>query len=1168
MTSAGFNCKLRLDREFVYTFVQNLSQFTDVKAINTSWRVGNLMNLSQLTIQNAIADEVYAKGIVWVAAAGNGPLQSNPSHQTRPESYMIPASLNNVISVTSVGCWDPSPGGWAMKDHHYLNYSAWPTVNLPSGNVPATHQHNDRVDIAAPGYGVLMPGNKTNGSYDYPKWDGTSFAAPLVSGVVGLIFSVNPTLNPDEVECIIKSTAVDIYNVGQNSQFIGKLGAGRIDAYEAVKKAKDMVLPPSIPSGETYIWNTCKHPKLLSNLDIEPFATLLVKSGASLYIPAGVTLTIKENANFILENGAYLCVDPSANIILVDPSSTIDIPQSTILQTHPKWDITLHPSIALPPWDLSGVNNCISLCDIQKIIVNNGASWHFMDTYLITAGSDKEFCGEMDSHELGSTNNPQTGHYQWTPQNFLDDPNSPHPVAAPVSQTITYSLMYEDVSGCKDTDNVTLTVHPMPNASIQVVGNRCTNFNFSLSGVNPGLISGYNWSFGTGSGPISSTTANPQGITYSTNGIKSVQVQITMTSGCVFSYQLALKVVDCCTQVNTLFAPNSNSWVGTNTPWGGTLTGGGTGAPGTILGVDGTVTLTNGVYHFDQSTIVFTGDYNPVSLDITKSRIVVAEDATLILDNCLLTADCNVMWYGIQVIRNGRVEMINNTTLEHSFVGIEPLGTNANIYIENSFFFNNLKSSIRFSEFQGYNGGPVDILGNYFSCNSSQWLAPYNNSSDVYSNTYLYFEGANLDPVIIRENVFEESANQIISKNDAMLRIEGNTFNNYRTQGLYALGQGQLIMATSNTFNSYPSTFYFHNSPDFDQVNTFPVHVYNIGSYPPTVGIHLIGNNFTIENNQFLGNWGAVNAQRHAIGILGRLVGNQTALRSNYCNRLSYGVVLSEAQNMGVLVNGNKFENNRAAGVLVYDNGTTVTNSNIEISCNDFVRVLPFNADVRSGIIIRPNAFLNSQGTCQVGFTPAKPAGNEFLPMGYPLSYNANGTANFPPGYWSGSSTFTSIENFGAPLVYSQYLNEYVHEPMIAPVGLVSLVTCTDPSQPNTPPLVGDASVCPTPVGSGVANRSISVNTHLNKDSKNPATEEGLRIIPNPAKDRVQLRLNNVDLTFIEVELSDIIGKRMSITLKTNEQGELDISALRSGVYLVVVTGSEFHSIGKLIVQP
>jgi hypothetical protein len=198
-----------------------------------------------------------------------------------------------------------------------------------------------------------------------------------------------------------------------------------------------------------------------------------------------------------------------------------------------------------------------------------------------------------------------------------------------------------------------------------------------------------------------------------------------------------------------------------------------------------------------------------------------------------------------------------------------------------------------------------------------------------------------------------------------------------------------------------------------------------------------------------------------------------------------------------------------------------------------------------------------------------QPAGNEFLPMGYPLSYNANGTANFPPGYWSGSSTFTSIENFGAPLVYSQYLNEYVHEPINAPIGPVSVVTCGNSSLSGSPPLVGNSSVCPTPAGSGVANRSISVNTQFKKDSETLTSEQGsLYIIPNPAKDKVFVRFGNNNLTNTEVELSDMIGKRTSIKLITNDLGELDISKLRSGVYIVVVTGSEFHSIGKLIVQP
>ncbi|GAL72662.1 hypothetical protein [Jejuia pallidilutea] len=62
----------------------------------------------------------------------------------------------------------------------------------------------------------------------------------MVSGTVALMLDVNYCLDPKEVETILKLTAVKIDTLPQNIQYYGKLGAGKLDAYEAVKMAKDM----------------------------------------------------------------------------------------------------------------------------------------------------------------------------------------------------------------------------------------------------------------------------------------------------------------------------------------------------------------------------------------------------------------------------------------------------------------------------------------------------------------------------------------------------------------------------------------------------------------------------------------------------------------------------------------------------------------------------------------------------------------------------------------------------------------------------------------------------------------------------------------------------------------------------------------------------------------
>ena len=73
-------------------------------------------------------------------------------------------------------------------------------------------------------------------TYESDGWSGTSMAAPFVSGVAGLIWSVNPSLSYAQVKDIILSS------VDKKPSFTGKtISGGRVNAYAAVSL-------PAVPS--------------------------------------------------------------------------------------------------------------------------------------------------------------------------------------------------------------------------------------------------------------------------------------------------------------------------------------------------------------------------------------------------------------------------------------------------------------------------------------------------------------------------------------------------------------------------------------------------------------------------------------------------------------------------------------------------------------------------------------------------------------------------------------------------------------------------------------------------------------------------------------------------------------------------------------------------------
>lgn len=198
-SSIGYNSRLQL-RSMNYNEVLDAA-YSGADVINMSWASGCYYS----QYQQDVMTEVHNLGVVLVASAGNGTTCNNAS------ALVYPASYQHVLSVSSVG---------PMDNHERF-----------VGNAASTHQHNTAVDICAPGYDVALstaPGVYTTGN-------GTSFAAPYVSGTVALMLSVNKCLTPDDIEYILKTTTTKLDEL--NPQYAGLLGAGRLDASAAVSLA-------------------------------------------------------------------------------------------------------------------------------------------------------------------------------------------------------------------------------------------------------------------------------------------------------------------------------------------------------------------------------------------------------------------------------------------------------------------------------------------------------------------------------------------------------------------------------------------------------------------------------------------------------------------------------------------------------------------------------------------------------------------------------------------------------------------------------------------------------------------------------------------------------------------------------------------------------------------
>lgn len=159
--------------------------------------------------------EILNNGTTIIRAAGNGNIHCQGS-RLYPFSGL---EDSRTIVVSSVG-----------KDDKHVNTQAC------SGN--STNSHYPQVDLCGPGYNIMGGTETNNGQSTFPYygcWGGTSQSTPFVSGTAALMYSVNPCLNSNWTQDILKNTTDPIVDA-QN--FPGVVGTGRLNAYKAVKAAQ------------------------------------------------------------------------------------------------------------------------------------------------------------------------------------------------------------------------------------------------------------------------------------------------------------------------------------------------------------------------------------------------------------------------------------------------------------------------------------------------------------------------------------------------------------------------------------------------------------------------------------------------------------------------------------------------------------------------------------------------------------------------------------------------------------------------------------------------------------------------------------------------------------------------------------------------------------------
>lgn len=189
-----------------WTLTKGLYEAIDrgVEVINLS--LGSTYDTA--TVERAV-QEAAALGIPVFASAGN-------FNRSEPREYQ---AMGEGLGVAATD--------WNDVKASFSNYS-------------------DRLFISAPGDAGADPNDPSSTMVStlpgggYGSWEGTSFAAPLVSGAAALIRSQHPDWQPDinayiQMKATLAASAVNIYPLNPQYADEQQLGVGRLDALAAVQ---------------------------------------------------------------------------------------------------------------------------------------------------------------------------------------------------------------------------------------------------------------------------------------------------------------------------------------------------------------------------------------------------------------------------------------------------------------------------------------------------------------------------------------------------------------------------------------------------------------------------------------------------------------------------------------------------------------------------------------------------------------------------------------------------------------------------------------------------------------------------------------------------------------------------------------------------------------------
>jgi serine protease AprX len=204
----------------------------NIKVANFSLHSSSVLSIKHHPLNRAV-EKLWFAGVTVVAAAGNYGVVGGPSG--------VKHAPGNDPFVITVGAVDLENSAW-LRQHDVPSWSAYGYTNegFVKPDVVAAGRYmvgpvspNATLKLDKP-LNVLLGGG-------YMRLSGTSFAAPVVSGIAAQILARHPEYTPDRVKGVLMATARRMPDASALEQ-----GRGEVNAVRAVSYPR---VPPNVNSG-------------------------------------------------------------------------------------------------------------------------------------------------------------------------------------------------------------------------------------------------------------------------------------------------------------------------------------------------------------------------------------------------------------------------------------------------------------------------------------------------------------------------------------------------------------------------------------------------------------------------------------------------------------------------------------------------------------------------------------------------------------------------------------------------------------------------------------------------------------------------------------------------------------------------------------------------------